>query len=412
MAALTLSTSPLNVTGTGTFYFQKQQAQHTSAILQVSGTFTSLSFTVQGSIDGTNAFAAACIDLGTRQIITGATTISATDSTNYAWEVPCELMTTIGISTTGPATGTAVFTFTSGSFVGLPVNATNQAGTSLSGNIAATGTLTITSASASAETVGANGATNPVLKVDASTGSVATGLSIKGAAAASGIALAAISSGAAENLTLDAKGTGTLTAQGTATGVFQAGNATNPALKVTLATSGTGLGVTSAAAASGVAVAAISSGTNEAITVDAKGTGVVNINGTATGQVYLGRGGLNVPVAAVTLTALGTTQNSTPSSAQIIGGLLTQTGTTGAGTVTLPTGTQLSTAMAVKGLTPVVGDSFVVPFASLTGQALTITGATGTTVIGLAAIPSGKNALMVFYNSGANTWNIYMIVSA
>lgn len=219
MAALTISASPLNVTATGTYYFQKQQAQHTSGVLAVSGTFTSLSFVMQGSVDGTNPFAAACIDLGTRQIITGATTISCTDSTTYAWEVPCELMSTIGISTTGPATGTAVFTFTSGSFIGLPVNATANAATSVTGNVAATGTLTITSASASAATVGRQGATNPVLQVDASTASVLTGLKIKGAGTGAGVAVSVVESGGTNNnLTIDAMGTGTITIAGTSTG--------------------------------------------------------------------------------------------------------------------------------------------------------------------------------------------------
>lgn len=80
------------------------------------------------------------------------------------------------------------------------------------------GAQTITSASASALTVGANGATNPVIKVDASTSSVATGVSITGAAAASGVAVATISSGTNENLTIDAKGSGTITLAGTSTG--------------------------------------------------------------------------------------------------------------------------------------------------------------------------------------------------
>jgi len=83
---------------------------------------------------------------------------------------------------------------------------------------AITGTITGTSSSASALTVGANGATNPVIKVDASTASVATGVSITGAAAASGVAVAVISSGTNENLTVDAKGSGTVTVAGTSTG--------------------------------------------------------------------------------------------------------------------------------------------------------------------------------------------------
>lgn len=87
------------------------------------------------------------------------------------------------------------------------------------------GAQTITSSSANALAVGANGTTNPVLKVDASTASVATGLSVTGAAAASGVALAVISSGTNENLTIDAKGSGTITLNGTGTGNIVLGRA-------------------------------------------------------------------------------------------------------------------------------------------------------------------------------------------
>jgi hypothetical protein len=91
------------------------------------------------------------------------------------------------------------------------------AGTTIAGTTAA-GTSTITSTSATALTVGANGATNPVLKIDASASSVATGISVTGAAAASGVAVATISSGTNEALTIDAKGSGLLTLNGIATG--------------------------------------------------------------------------------------------------------------------------------------------------------------------------------------------------
>jgi hypothetical protein len=82
---------------------------------------------------------------------------------------------------------------------------------------------TIKSASATALAVGANGTTNPQFVVDDSTSSVATGLKVKGAAAAAGVALSTVSSGSAENLTIDAKGTGTITLNGTATGTVNIG---------------------------------------------------------------------------------------------------------------------------------------------------------------------------------------------
>jgi hypothetical protein len=77
---------------------------------------------------------------------------------------------------------------------------------------------TITAASANVFAVGANGTTNPVFNVDSSVASVATGINIKGAAAAGGVAMSVLSSGANENLAIDAKGSGTITIGGVSTG--------------------------------------------------------------------------------------------------------------------------------------------------------------------------------------------------
>lgn len=312
----------------------------------------------------------------------------------------------------------------------------------INGNLTVTGTLSagaetvtsqvITAAAANAFTVGANGTTNPTFNVDTSTASVATGLNVKGAAAASGVALSVLSSGTNENLTIDAKGSGTISLNSTATGAVVIGpggsrlaisstsanalavganGSVNPALQVdaSTASSATGLKVKSAAAASGVALSVVSSGTNEGLTLDAKGSGTVVVGATSTGQVSIGRGSVSTVILSSTIASLGTTQNSTPTAAQLLGGVVTQTGSTGAGTVTLPTGTQLSTA--VPGVA--VGDTFVCTFANLGGaQTLTITGATGSTVVGNAAVASGKNSQIMFVNTGANTWNVYVVVSA
>jgi hypothetical protein len=176
-----------------------------------------------------------------------------------------------------------------------------------------TGTLTAISTSANALSVGRQGATDPILQVDASTASVATGVKIKGAAAAGGAAISVISTGANESLTIDAKGSGTITFGGTSTGLVAISRnttiagmqtntsvsasaltvgrqgATNPALQVdaSAASSVTGIKVTAAAAAGGVALAAISSGSNENLAIDAKGGGSVTINGTGTGPAIL-----------------------------------------------------------------------------------------------------------------------------
>jgi hypothetical protein len=172
-----------------------------------------------------------------------------------------------------------------------------------------TGPTTVTSTSANAFAVGANGATNPALNVDASTASVATGLNIKGAAAAGGLALSVLSSATNEALTIDAKGSGTITLGGTSTGAISlarasavtsnsanalavgANGATTPALNVDASTASiaTGLNIKGAAAAGGLALSVLSSGTNEALTIDAKGSGTITLGGTSTGAISLAR---------------------------------------------------------------------------------------------------------------------------
>lgn len=120
--------------------------------------------------------------------------------------------------------------------------------------------------------------------------------------------------------------------------------------------------------------------------------------------------GLGLGLVANTVTALGTTQSSAPTAAQLLGGILTQTGAVGAGTVTMPIGTLLSSAQPI---TPSTGYSFSVLFVNLGGgQTLTLTGDTGTTMIGTVAVPTGKAATMTFVCSGTGTWNVYCTVSA
>lgn len=72
------------------------------------------------------------------------------------------------------------------------------------------GSATHTSAGSSALAVGLNGATNPAFKVDASTASQAAGLSVTGAVTGGTVAITAIDSGSNTNLTINAKGSGTI----------------------------------------------------------------------------------------------------------------------------------------------------------------------------------------------------------
>lgn len=211
------------------------------------------------------------------------------------------------------------------SLTDLTTTGNTTLGNAVTDTTAINGATTITSTSASALTVGANGATNPVLKINAATSSVATGLTVVGAAAAGGLAMSVLSSGTDEDLTIDAKGAGTVTINGTATGIviLPAGTtiggsavvalstvtsnsanaltvgpngATNPSFNVdaSTASAATGLNVKSAAAAGGLAVSVSSSGTDENLTIDAKGSGTISLNATGTGNIVLGRAATGV----------------------------------------------------------------------------------------------------------------------
>lgn len=175
------------------------------------------------------------------------------------------------------------------------------------------GPTTIASISASALVVGANGATNPVLKVNANTASVATGLSVTGAAAAGGLAVAVVSSGTNENLTIDAKGSGTITLNATGTGnIVMSRAVTGVSESVTGAVtskSGTAVPATAGAATAGAPLILNSNLITIEATTDApthtrpKGSLCININGSSTStRLYVNTDGAgtwtNVTTAA------------------------------------------------------------------------------------------------------------------
>ena len=126
-----------------------------------------------------------------------------------------------------------------------------------------------------------------------------------------------------------------------------------------------------------------------------------------TGGSFLSTGG-TAPAAVDTVTVLGAVQNTTPTAAQLLGGILTHASATGAGTATLPTGTLMSAA--IPGV--VVGYTFRVLYVNIGTQTVTITGATGTTVVGTATVGASKSTELIFVNTGTNTWNIYTKLSA
>jgi hypothetical protein len=269
------------------------------ATLEISGTFTTPAGTIQGSTDGTNFQNISAVRLDTYAI---EQTPTLTNSTTRQWIIPMiGALAAVRFNLTAIATGTVNCQLNTGS--GTVPNI--LLASALSGNQAISGTMTITSTSASALTVGANGATNPVIQINANTSSQATGIQVTGAAAAGGVAIAVISSGTNENGTIDAKGSGTLTLNGVGgTGAVQIGGAASGA-------NATGLTITPNSAASGLAIAVVSTGAAENLTINAKGTGTITLGSVSTGIVSIATNltmtdAKNIAVGTATGTKIGT----------------------------------------------------------------------------------------------------------
>ncbi|WP_435007989.1 beta strand repeat-containing protein [Tundrisphaera lichenicola] len=128
---------------------------------------------------------------------------SGTSSSNLGTSVSAASPQVTGDATTGFYTAGA-------GKVDVTISGSKVAEWSSTG-VATTGTNSVTSSSATALAVGANGTTNPVLTVDASTASQATGVAIKGAATGSAATITATDSGANGPLTIASKGSGALT---------------------------------------------------------------------------------------------------------------------------------------------------------------------------------------------------------
>lgn len=142
---------------------------------------------------------------GTPSSLVG-TNITGTASGLTAGSVTTNANLTGPITSSGNATSIASQTGTGTKFVvdTNPTLVTPNIGT-------ATGTgLVLTSASATALTVGLNGSTNPAFNVDASTASQVAGLNVRGAATGGTVAISTTDSGSNANLTMNAKGSGTI----------------------------------------------------------------------------------------------------------------------------------------------------------------------------------------------------------
>jgi hypothetical protein len=122
---------------------------------------------------------------------------------------------------------------------------------------------------------------------------------------------------------------------------------------------------------------------------------------TLSGAVTLSGGSyLTSPVQQGTITDVDA-QNATPTIAQILGGYIRHTSVTGAGTVTVPTGTAMSAGVA----NVAVGSIVRWVYYNDGSQTATITAASGHTLVGgTAAVTTGKWMPITSICTAANTW--------
>lgn len=133
----------------------------------------------------------------------------------------------------------------------------------------------------------------------------------------------------------------------------------------------------------------------------------VTIGGTLTVTGVVTQSGIPVmpnPVLNQTITVIDA-QNGTPTIAQILGGIITHNSKTGAGTVTVPTGAEMSAG--VSGVA--VGSTIKWLYYNYGNQTATITAADGHTLVGgTAAVTTGKHVYVTSTCSAANTWVTYL----
>ena len=201
---------------------------------------------------------------------------------------PAEIATMLGNSATG--TGSVVLS-ASPTLTGTLTAAAGAFSSTLTSTA-----HTVTSASATALAVGLNGATNSAFTVDSSTGLQVAGLKVTGAVTGGTVAVVATDSGSATNLTVNAKGTGTIGIGSVSTGAVTITPATTLSAALTYggitlsnAVTGTGNMVLSASPTlTGTLTAATITASGQIVTTEATGA-----SSTTTGSIHTA-GGLGV----------------------------------------------------------------------------------------------------------------------
>jgi hypothetical protein len=135
-------------------------------------------------------------------------------------------------------------------------------------------------------------------------------------------------------------------------------------------------------------------------------SGATTISGAATFSGSADFGSLKswAPINQNTIVVIDA-QNGTPTAAELLRGVVTHNSKTGAGTLTVPTGTLMSGA--ISGVQ--VGSTFRWLYYNYGNQTVTITANTDHTLVGgTAAVTTGKHMEIISVCTAANTWVSYL----
>lgn len=126
--------SPSSNTTTGSVYMPKDPKQTLTQVM-VSGTYGTVTFVFEGSLDGSvsgsNWFPLAATLLSTGAVVSG--TISPADDAELAYNIPSAGLQGVRLRITAIASGTFTVTYQSGAYVGLVALGSNSSGNTFSG---------------------------------------------------------------------------------------------------------------------------------------------------------------------------------------------------------------------------------------------------------------------------------------
>lgn len=107
-----------SLTTTGSVTLTKP-ASDNMCLIQASGTYGTLTFVIEGSLDGTNYFALSAWRYDTNALVTG--TIAPSDNAEQVWRVPCDGLLYVRARVTALSSGTVTMTLASYGAVNLPI---------------------------------------------------------------------------------------------------------------------------------------------------------------------------------------------------------------------------------------------------------------------------------------------------